>query len=429
MKNSSFLSRRQLSLLLLLLLAAGLAFVSPWAVIGVLSVALLLLLWPGASSTQGDLANLDALLKRVVGGELVARLPHAMTDPTLDAIRVNLNSVLDQTETAFREILGTLNASSAGVSGRRLQLPGLHGTFRTVLEQMQVILDHLEAAQESVAREALLSRIFLRSERGLSMAIDHVEQALSDVGGKSRISQQLADNFGQSASGMSSAAQRMSDALGGAERAAEGGVAALDDLNAKATDIQLLTTRIDGVAKQTNLLALNAAIEAARAGEAGRGFAVVADEVRKLADQAQRSAEEISAAISAIGISMQSATQQIGDLKHSVSEARQTAHEFSSELANSAESANQVYELATTIEGGAGAMESSMRLVATAQKARSDATAILHGEEVNASSLSEMEQEAAKIARSRKWIKGSADREALVAIYDSLFANIESQMR
>ena len=40
-----------------------------------------------------------------------------------------------------------------------------------------------------------------------------------------------------------------------------------------------------------------------------------------------------------------------------------------------------------------------------------------------------MEQQAARIARSRKWVKGSADREALVAIYDRLFANIESQMR
>ncbi|HLO62429.1 MAG TPA: methyl-accepting chemotaxis protein [Azonexus sp.] len=428
MKNSSFHFKRQWLVAALLLAAAGLALVAPWGVLGVVAAALLVLLWP-ASAASSDLGKLDALLNKVVGGELVARLPHAMADPTLEAIRVNVNAVLDQTETAFREILGALEASSAGISGRRLQLPGLHGTFRNVLEQMQVILDRLDSAQESIAREALLSRIFLRSERGLSMAIEHVQHALGEVGGNSRSSQQLAENFGQSATGMSNAAERMSDALGGAQQAAEDGVLALDDLNAKAADIHLLTARIDGVAKQTNLLALNAAIEAARAGEAGRGFAIVADEVRKLADQAQGTAEEISAAIAAMSMSVRSATQQIGDLKQSVSEARQTAHEFSGELASSAARAHQVCELATTIESGAGSMESSMRLVATAQRARADATAILHGEELNVDSLSGMEQEVVKIARSRKWVKGSTDREALVAIYDSLFANIESQMR
>src|SRR5574343_955146 len=121
MKNSSFRSRRQLPLAILLLLAAGLAFVSPCAAVGALAVALLVLLWPGAASSAGDLAKIDALLKKVGRGELLARLPHAMADPTLEAIRVNLNSVLDQTETAFREILGALQASSAGIAGRRLQ--------------------------------------------------------------------------------------------------------------------------------------------------------------------------------------------------------------------------------------------------------------------------------------------------------------------
>jgi len=427
MKNSSSPFDRRLPTGLLIVAAFGCSFWSPWASLVCLLPALLLQLIPGANLTP--LRELDALLHKVGEGQLVSRLPNSLSDPTLEAIRINLNSVLDQTESAFREILGGLEASSENRPWRRLQTSGLHGAFKDILVQMQLLLDRLDAAQESIAREALLSRIFLRSEKGLSLAVQHVSTSLDEVGSHSAQSEALASTFAESAGAMSKAAGRMSEALGGAQLAAESSTQALDDLNTKAAAIRSLTGHIDGIAKQTNLLALNAAIEAARAGEAGRGFAVVADEVRKLADQSQRSAEEIARAISAICNSMDSATTHLDHLNQAVSGARATADEFGHELATAADSARRASELALAIGSGARAMESSMHLVTTAQNARADANRILNGQEINISSLSEMEQQAVSIARSRQWIKGSADREALVDIYDQLFANIEMQMR
>lgn len=85
----------------------------------------------------------------------------------------------------------------------------------------------------------------------------------------------------------------------------------LDQLNTEASQVKHILSVISDIADQTNLLALNAAIEAARAGEHGRGFAVVADEVRKLAEKTQHSLTEINATINIIVQSISDATDQM----------------------------------------------------------------------------------------------------------------------
>lgn len=248
---SSSSSRFNRAWLALPLIAAGFgaAFWTPWAAAPLLLLAMILIGLGSTASSTSPTTDLNAILSKVGNGELVHRLAHAISDPVQESIRINLNSALDQTETTFREILGGMTASSNNRHWRRLQTTGVHGTFKNVLDQAQTLLDQVNSAQESIALEALLSRIFLRSERGLSMAIAHVNEALGKVGGNATQSAELSANFAQSASAMSAAAERMSTALGSAQTAAESGTEALSILADRASVINSLTGKINAIAK------------------------------------------------------------------------------------------------------------------------------------------------------------------------------------
>ena len=109
----------------------------------------------------------------------------------------------------------------------------------------------------------------------------------------------------------------------------------LEELSNNATEVKNVLSVIGDIADQTNLLALNAAIEAARAGEHGRGFAVVADEVRKLAENTQKSLSEINASISVIVQSILEASGQMNENAQTIVELVGISNDVESVIASS----------------------------------------------------------------------------------------------
>jgi methyl-accepting chemotaxis protein len=320
---------------------------------GFVAISLLLLSRNIIGTLGGDPSVATAVTKRIAAGDLVT--PVDCSSAGQDSLLGNISNM----QTTLRSMIGTITSNAEQVSSSAKQL--LHAS--------EEVADR--ARQQSDAASSMAAAV-----EEMAVSIDQVKENAEEAHGISQEAGILSQDGAKVIHGAATEMRKISEAVQSSSEI-------IEDLGSQSDQITSIVNTIKEIADQTNLLALNAAIEAARAGEQGRGFAVVADEVRKLAERTSMSTTEIAGMVSKIQNGTRSAVSSMQSGVSQVSNGVELANQAGDSINRIRDGAERVTEVVNSIsdairEQSSAGNQIAQKLETIAQMSEESAVAVSH---------------------------------------------------